>query len=67
MTVLVVVVLLVVGALVLLWSRAGQRPADQVDAFAAARSLTNRWSTDPGSSPGPVRDYIAQQSRGDED
>lgn len=54
-------VVLVALLVVLLRSRRG--PADQVDAFAAARQMTNRWSDDPASAPAPVRDYVEQQSR----
>lgn|GEM_PF-4515242 len=47
----------------LLQRRSGRSPADQVDAFAAARQVTNRWSADPSSAPAPVRDYVEQQTR----
>jgi len=47
----------------LLQRRSGRSPADQVDAFAAARQVTNRWSADPSSAPAPVRAYVEQQTR----
>lgn len=34
---------------------------DQVDAFAAARAVTNRWSADPSSTPRPLRDFLTEQ------
>lgn len=36
---------------------------DQVDAFAAARAVTNRWSQDPTSTPQPLRDFLGAQKR----
>lgn len=62
------IALVLLGALLLavagvLLLRSGRGPADQVDAFSAARSVTNRWSEDPASAPAPVREYVEQQSR----
>lgn len=57
-------VLLVAVLVVVL--RSGRGPADQVDAFAAARQVTNRWSQDPASAPAPVRDYVQEQNRRNE-
>lgn len=56
----VVAVLLV---LLVVRLRSGRTAPDQVDSFAAARSVTNRWSQDPASAPAPVRDYVEQQNR----
>jgi hypothetical protein len=53
----------VVVALAGWWLWLGHRggSADQVQAFTAARSVTNRWSEDPLSAPAPVREYLAKQ------
>ena len=38
-------------------------PRDQVDAFTRARSVTTRWSDDPGATPAPLKAYLAEQRR----
>jgi hypothetical protein len=38
-------------------------PRDQVDAFTRARAMTTRWSADPGATPGPVKEFLRQQSQ----
>jgi hypothetical protein len=60
--VVVVVVLLAVVAGYLLLSRGRGRRADQVDAFAHARDVTNRWSQDPSTTPAPLRRYLQEQA-----
>lgn len=42
-------------------------PRDQVDAFSRARAMTTRWSDDPGTTPGPLKDYLAQQRAAHDD
>jgi hypothetical protein len=38
-------------------------PRDQVDAFTRARAVTSRWSDDPGTTPAPLKAYLAEQAR----
>lgn len=63
MAAVVLVVLVFVAALVVatLRSSGGGSPLSEVGRFAAAREVTNRWSDDPSSTPGPLRDYLSQQ------
>ncbi|MGB8649511.1 MAG: hypothetical protein WCD35_02495 [Mycobacteriales bacterium] len=56
-----VVALAAVLAAVVWRRRARRRAANQVDAFAAARAVTNRWSTDPTSTPQPLREFLHEQ------
>jgi hypothetical protein len=42
-------------------------PRDQVDAFTRARSVTTRWSADPGTTPAPLQAYLAEQARAHEE
>lgn len=59
--VLVVAVLAVAGYV---WStRTRSGGVDQVDSFAAARAMTNRWSEDPDSTPQPLRDFLNAERR----
>ena len=61
------VALLLIGAvLAVAYSRfvRGRGPGrDQVDTFAAARAVTNRWSQDPTTTPQPLRDFLGAERR----
>jgi hypothetical protein len=69
-----VTAVVVAGAVVLLAALAAARwmprgtggVVSQVDSFAAARAVTNRWSADPTSTPQPLRDYLSGQQQQDE-
>lgn len=63
MTALLITALVVASALAYLkWGvRPGGAPRDQVDAFTRARRMTNTWAADPGTTPEPLRQYLAQQ------
>ena len=69
MTAVVVVgVLVLLAALVAVrWMPRGGGVVSQVDSFAAARAVTNRWSADPTSTPQPLRDYLSGQQQGEAD
>jgi len=60
----VLVVLAVAGGA--LWTRHRRAsPPRQVDAFAAARAVTKRWSEDPATTPQPLKDYLREQQQHD--
>ena len=60
-TVLVIVALLAVGGW-LAWRSVGRaNPLSEVGQFSAAREVTNRWSSDPSSTPQPLQDYLIAQ------
>ncbi len=60
-TVLVVVALLAVGGW-FAWRSVGRAsPLSEVGRFSAAREVTNRWSSDPTSTPKPLQDYLIEQ------
>ena len=60
-TVLVVVALLAVGGW-FAWRSVGRAsPLSEVGRFSAAREVTNRWSSDPSSTPKPLQDYLIAQ------
>jgi hypothetical protein len=65
MTALLITALVVASALAFLkWGvRPGSGPRDQVDAFTRARRMTNTWAADPGTTPEPLREYLAEQQR----
>jgi hypothetical protein len=65
MTALLITALVVASALALLkWGiRPGGSPRDQVDAFTRARRMTNTWAADPGTTPAPLQEYLADQKR----
>ena len=65
MTALLITALVVASALAYLrWgARSGVAPRDQVDAFTRARQMTNTWAADPGTTPAPLREYLASQRR----
>lgn len=62
----VAVVLAVAMAAAVLRSRVHD-PSVQVDQFAAAREVTNRWSTDPTSTPVPLLDYLKDREPSNQD
>ena len=60
-TVLAVVALLAVGGW-FAWRSVGRAsPLSEVGRFSAAREVTNRWSSDPSSTPKPLQDYLLAQ------
>jgi hypothetical protein len=69
MTALLITALVVASALAFLkWGiRPGGSPRDQVDAFTRARRMTNTWAADPGTTPAPLREYLADQQRKQEE
>lgn len=46
-----------------LWLGRGRGVRDEVDRFAAARSMTSRWAADPASVPKPVLDIAAHHGQ----
>ncbi len=64
MTAVVVVVVLALALVAAyLWLARGRRQQlDQVDSFAHARDVTNRWSEDPSTTPAPLRRYLQEQA-----
>ena len=69
MTVLLITALVVASALAFLrWGvRTGTARRDQVDAFTRARHMTNTWAADPGTTPAPLREYLAGQHKRSEE
>lgn len=65
MTALLITALVVASALAFVkWGvRPGTGPRDQVDAFTRARRMTNTWAADPGTTPAPLREYLAGQNQ----
>ena len=59
--VLLTVAIIVVGGV--LWARHSRAVRDEVDRFAAARSMTSRWARDPSSAPKPVLDIAAHMGQ----
>ena len=60
--VVTVVVLVLAAAVAARWLPRGRvGVVSQVDAFESARAVTNRWSSDPSTTPAPLRDYLRQQ------
>ena len=65
MTIVLVVIACVLAVLAIggayRWRVGRASPLDDVGRFSAAREVTNRWSTDPSSTPKPLQDYLDAQ------